>query len=94
MRFRSSFHPLGLGSLTCKQIGIDPHPLDIHRPPVSDRLAALIAPLASDRRRHLLAMARRAPSWDAFVAELEAGGFPSRHLPSGAWLGQPMDRAA
>ncbi len=61
---------------------------------MSDRLAALIAPLASDRRRHLLAMARRAPSWDAFVAELEAGGFPSRHLADGASRSQAFDLAA
>lgn len=54
--------------------------MDIHRPPVSDRLAALIAPLGGERRNHLLAMARRAASWDAFVAELAAGGFPVEPL--------------
>ena len=54
--------------------------MDIHRPPVSNRLAALIAPLAIDRRSHVLAMARRAASWDAFVAELAAGGFPVEPL--------------
>jgi len=68
--------------------GNNPHPLDIHRPPVTDRLARLIAPLTGDRRRHLLAIARRAPSWDAFVAELAAGGFPTEHLSDGASLGR------
>jgi hypothetical protein len=48
----------------------------------------LIAPLTGDRRRHLLAIARRAPSWDAFVAELAAGGFPTEHLSDGASLGR------
>jgi len=68
--------------------------VDIHRPPVSDRLAALIAPLAVDRRRHVLAMARRAASWDAFVAELAAGGFPLQPRAVEAGLAPAADRAA
>ena len=61
---------------------------------MSDRLAALIAPLAVDRRRHVLAMARRAASWDAFVAELAAGGFPLQPRAVEARLVPAADRAA
>ena len=74
--------------------GLGGNHVDIHRPPVSDRLAALIAPLAVDRRRHVLAMASRAASWDAFVAELAAGGFPLQPRAVEAGQAPAADRAA
>lgn len=50
--------------------------MDIQRPTVSRRLAPLIGTLSWERGRLVLAIARRAENWEAFLAELEAGGFP------------------
>jgi len=83
-----------VGLISLPAPGLGGNHVDIHRPPVSDRLAALIAPLAVDRRRHVLAMASRAASWDAFVAELAAGGFPLQSLAVEAGLAPAADRAA